>query len=276
MAQVRRTLPALPLFALVGLMIVLPLLLTAALAFTEFSGLAAPRWDGLGRFRAVFNDDVFWRALRNSAWFLAVTLPLRALLAWLSALLLRAPAPALAPTLIPDTAYALVALWVFNPLYGPLNVMLSALGWAGPGWLGEVSAAPWVFVLMAALQMGEAHLIARAALRAIAPELIEAARLDGAGAFALTRHVRWPLVRDGLALALARDAVLLSAWTLVPTLLLTGGDPYYSTLFLPLHALRTSVDFMRFGEGAVITLVQWLLLLPVLMPAARQLAVRDA
>ncbi len=263
---------ALPLIALGMLMIVAPAFVTITLAFTDFNGFSPLQWDGFGRILDVLQAPIFRKALRNTVWFLALTIPLRAGMAWAAACLGGSRGVVLLPTLIPDAAYALAFTWIFNPMYGPVNQLLDVLGISGPGWLGEVGAAPWVFVAMAGLQMGESYLIAGVSLRSIPVEQIEAARLEGAGESALVRWVRWPALRGWFALALARDAVLLSTWTLAPTIQMTGGDPVYSTLFLPLHAFRTTVDFLRFGDGAVITLVGWLMVLPVLLGAAALLS----
>ena len=272
--KIRRPIPpaafAMPLITLVLLMIFAPALLTICMAFTEFNGLAPPRWSGLTNLVLVLRDPIFATALSNTVWFIALAVPLRIGVAWLAAMLLDGRSASgrraglLLPTLIPDAAYALAWTWIANPLYGPLNHALALFGIAGPGWLGELHSAPWVFVMMAVLQTGETFVVASAALRGSSPALIEAARLDGAGNIALLRWVHWPELRDWVGLTLARDTVLVMTWTLVPTQLMTGGDPIYSTMFLPLHAFRTSIDFLRFGDGALITLVMWsLTLLPI-------------
>jgi hypothetical protein len=64
---------------LVGLagLVFLPALVTLWLAFTEYDLLRAPDWIGLGNFRELWRDDVFWTAVRNSLGFIAWAVPIR-------------------------------------------------------------------------------------------------------------------------------------------------------------------------------------------------------
>ena len=133
------------------LLIVLPALLTLVLAFTEYDALSAPVWSGLDNFRTIFRRDIFWIAVRNSLAFVGLAVPLQLLGALLLALLLYQQRSgvrhyriaAYLPSVIPDVAYALIWLWLFNPLYGPLNKVLGAVGLPQPAWLvdADIDAA---------------------------------------------------------------------------------------------------------------------------------------
>ena len=90
-------------------------------------------------------DDLFRRSLRNSLMFIAAAVPLRLLGALLFALLLHPKFRGVSayrtgvylPTVVPDVAFALLALWIFNPLYGPLNLVLDSIGAPTPQWLTD-------------------------------------------------------------------------------------------------------------------------------------------
>ena len=56
-----------------------------------------------------------------------------------------------------------------------------------------------------------------------------------------------------------RDVILSFQWTFTPSFVMTGGDPYYSTLFLPLLIYEEAFDRFRFGPGSALMLLMFLL-----------------
>jgi multiple sugar transport system permease protein len=192
--------------------------------------------------------------------------PLRILGALGLALLLHRPrrgvsgyrAAVYVPTVIPDVAYALIWLWIFNPLFGPVNIALGALGLPLPGWLADAGTAKFPFVVMSVFQIGEGFVILLAALRGLPREYFDAGVMDGAGRFGLFRYLTLPLLLPWLLLLSFRDVILMFQWTFTPSLVMTGGDPYYSTLFLPLLIYEEAFDRFRFGPGSALMLVTFL------------------
>ena len=244
-------------------LVVAPALMTLALAFLYFDGVSAPQWWGLRNFQMFYRDPLERIAVFNSLFFTVLAVPLRVLGALGLALLMRRPqrgaglyrAAVFLPSVVPDVAYALIWLWVFNPLYGPVNLTLRALGLPAPGWLADPDTAKLVFVFMALFQIGEGFVVLLAGLQSVPDDLYDAAVVDGAGPGQLLARVTLPLLRPWLALLTARDLILSFVYPFVPSLLMTGGDPYYSTLFLPLLAFREAFGSLRFGMGAAITLI---------------------
>ena len=124
-------------------LVAVPALMSAGLAFTSYDALSPPVYVGLQNFRTLAADPLTSTALFNSLFFIALAVPLRMLGALGLALLLSRPrrgagtyrAGVYVPTVIPDIAYALIWLWIFNPLFGPVNLALEALGLPLPGWL---------------------------------------------------------------------------------------------------------------------------------------------
>ena len=220
-------------------------------------------WWGLRNFTMFTIDPLERIAIANSLTFTLLAVPLRLLGALGLALLLRRPrrglglyrAAVFLPTVIPDVAYALLWLWLFNPLYGPVNVLLRAAGLPAPAWLASTDSAKLVFVFMSLFQIGEGFVVLLAGLQSVPLELYDAAVVDGASAFSLFRYVTLPLISPWLILLAFRDLILSFVYPFTPSLLMTGGDPYYSTLFLPLLAFREAFGSLRFGMGSAITLV---------------------
>jgi ABC-type sugar transport system permease subunit len=92
-------------------------------------------------------------------------------------------------------------------------------------------------------------------LHSVPADYYDAAVVDGAGPLGLFRYITLPLISPWLILLAFRDLILSFVYPFTPALLMTGGDPYYSTLFLPLLAFRESFGSLRFGMGSTITLV---------------------
>lgn len=243
-----------------------PALLSFALAFASYDALGAPQWVGLANFTEAFRDIRLGAAIRNSAFFIALAVPLRLLGALLLALLLNRPfrgvgayrAAVYLPTVIPDAAYALIWLWIFNPVFGPLNLVLGALGLPAPGWLADPATAKLVFVGMSLFQIGEGFVILLAGLKSIPQEYYESALVAGGSRWQAFFYITAPLLLPWLALLTFRDVIHSFQYTFTHAFLMTGGDPYYSTLFMPLLVYEEAFDRFRFGVGSAVMLLMFL------------------
>ena len=245
-------------------LVVGPALGTFVLATLEWDLVGTPRFVGLGNVRTLLDDRVFPIALRNSLTYAAISVPIRVVAAVaLASLLWRrrrgtgtARAAVLLPSLVPDVALAVAWLWILNPLYGPLNLLLSAAGLPTPSWLTEPSVARWAIVLIGVFQLGEGFAIALAARRSVPRELEETAAAAGAGPWATFLRVVLPAMGPALLLLAARDTVVGLQATLVPALIVTdGGPPPYATTYLPVFAYREAFEYLRFGTAATATAV---------------------
>ena len=152
-ARPRRQLPSGALAApyVVGIVVLLlvPAAAAVLLAFTEYYGFAAPSFTGGDNFRRAWDDELFRTSLGNVALIALVAVPLRLVLAAGAALLLETRSRTSSagrtatylPSVVPDAAWALLWLWLLNPLYGPLPALLGAIGVGSPGFLTEPAAA---------------------------------------------------------------------------------------------------------------------------------------
>lgn len=244
-------------------LVLLPALVALALAFASWDGLSAPTWRGFRTFGEVFENHLFWTAARNSALFVLLAIPLRLLGALGLALLLRQRRRGIGfyrmsvflPTVVPDVAYALIWLWIFNPLYGPLNISLKALGLMQPAWLADAHTALLAIVIMSLFQIGEGLVVLLTGLSGIPDDYYQSASLDGANRWQRFRHITLPLLMPWLLLLTLRDVILSAQGTFTPAYLMTGGGPYYATLFMPLLMYLEAFDGMRFGHASAIMLL---------------------
>jgi len=249
------------------LLVALPAALTFYIAFTRYNGIDPPVFTGWENVRLLSRDPLFWVALINSLLFILLAVPLRLLGALGLALLYSRPRRAIGfyraavylPTVIPETAYALIWLWILNPFYGPLNALLRALGLPAPSWLVDPSWAPLAIVLVMFFQLGEGFVILLAALRHIPSEVYDAARVDGANGWQIFESITLPLLTPWLVLLSARDIALSFQNTFTPAYVMTRGGPYYSTFYAALLTFETAFDGLRFGQAAALMLIVFIL-----------------
>jgi multiple sugar transport system permease protein len=249
-----------------GLVLVaVPAALTLGMAFTEYDALSSPDWVGTENFGRIFDDAIFREALVNSLWFIALVVPLRLLVALAVGLLVSRPRRGVGlvrtavtlPTFIPEIAYALLWLWILNPLYGPLAALLSAVGLPGGEMLISSTGARASIALMSLFTVAEAIVVVAAVRSEIPDEHYETAALEGARPTFTFRTLTLPLLAPALALLAARDVALTFQASFVPALIVTKGGPIYDTTFLPLHTYNTAFEFLRFGEAAAMTVVMF-------------------
>lgn len=247
----------------VVLLILVPLIVTVGYAFTDATGLNEPSFNGLANLDRLRRDPFLPAAVEASLVHVALAVPLRLLVATSLGLLLAAPRPGgrlyraavYLPTVIPDLALSLVALWFFNPLHGPANRLLGLVGLPQPLWLSTPWGARWAVVLMLLLPIGEAFLVVLVSRRQVPARLYDAAALEGYGPFGQLRHVTLPLIAPILVLLAIRDTILTLQVNVVPAYLLTDGRPQQATLYLPLHVYDTAFEFSSVGYGSLLTLV---------------------
>lgn len=264
----------------VGVLVVVPSLMTLGLSFTDYDAVSAPRFAGLGNFRRLVSDHRFATALWNSTMFAAIAVPLRVGVALGVALLLAPPrrgagtyrAGVYLPTVVPDIAFALLWLWVFNPLYGPVAGAVRALGGSGASWLLTPWGARMSIVIMSLFQIGEAFVVILAVRREIPDDIYEVCAVEGASRVMIFTRVTLPLLAPTLALLAARDVVFSLQSTFVPALVLTEGGPKLATTFLPLYTYSNAFEFLRFGYASAMTMTMFAT--AVLMVGAQYLVLR--
>ena len=264
---------AAPFLAGVTALVLVPAFGSLAMSLSEWDLVRPPRFVGVANFRELVDDPVFRIALRNSLLYVAAAVPLRLLGALVLALVLHrrgrlraaGRVAVLVPSVLPDAAYALVWLWILNPLYGPLNLVLGAAGLPTPAWLSQATPARWAVVIMGAFQLGEGALIALIARGRVPQELHEIAAIDGAGRWSRFLRVTLPVMAPALLLIVARDTILSLQATFAPALIVTeGGPPPYATTYLPLFVFRNAFEYLRYGYASAATVVMLLLTASVL------------
>ena len=184
-----------------------PILATLAISFTKWDLLRAPQLVGFDNFVALASDDRFLKALRNTAFYTVVSVPLGMVIALLIALALNQTIRGIAwirtayflPVVTSTIAIALVWQWIYSPDSGLLNQVLGVFGIAPQRWLSDPTLAMPSIVAMSVWQgLGTDVIIFLAGLQAIPTELLDAASVDGAGRWARFRNIVLPLLTPSI------------------------------------------------------------------------------
>ena len=252
-----------------------PAVATLALSFAEYDLIRPATWVGLDNYVELVNDDIFRRALVNTLVFAAIATPLRILVALGLALLLHrssrgvgtSRAVVMLPSAVPEIAYGLLWLWLFNPIYGPVNTFLTLGGEGGltmlgrtpPAWLTDPNSARAAIIVISLFTVGEMFFILLVVRQSLPREVYELATIENATAWDVVRRVTLPLLTPVLVLLLLRDTILSLQLNFVPALVVTGGGPPpYATTYLSLFVYRNGFEYLRYGYAAAATAVMLL------------------
>jgi len=264
------------------ILVVLPTLVTIGIAFTEYNSVGSLDFAGGQNFIAMFQSAYVRIGLKNSLIFLVLAVPLRVFGALILALLLRDDqrgfgvfrSAVYLPTVIPGVAYALVWLWIFNPIYGPLNGILTLVGLPALEWLSDPNLARIAMVILISFQLGEGFVILLAGLQTIPRSYYESAKVDGAGRLQMFKLITLPLLTPWLLLLTFRDIAVSLQATFTASYVITYGGPYYATTFLPLLIYEIAFDFLDFGMAAAVMLFAYVCLAMLMWGILNILAAR--
>ena len=274
-----------PALGLIGIFFVVPVVAGLLLSFTDFDIYAigdpgTARFVGLGNYARILTDREFWGALRNTMIFVLVGGPLSVLTSLGAALLVNARVVRwksafrvilFSPFVTTLVAVAIVWRYLYHPQYGFIDYVLRRFGLPAVDWLGDPHwAMPAIILFSVWKTFGYNMLIFVAGLQNIPEELHEAARIDGAGAWARFRHVTVPGL--GPTFLLVGVTTMISQFQLfAEPYVMTQGGPLRSTVSLILLMYEQGFRWWRLGYAAALAFI---LLLLVLLGTLVQLRVQ--
>jgi multiple sugar transport system permease protein len=228
---------------------------------------------GLANFTALFQDRIFRQALRNTLIFAVASQVLAMMLGQITALVLmrgfRGKAIArvmlMLPWAVPIALGSLGWKWMFDSLYSVINWTLRAFHILGPGqwpqWLGTpLLAMISIIVVHAWKSFPFISVIILGAMTSVPEDIIDAAKVDGAGFLRQTFQISVPIIAPIVSVGVIFGTVF--AFTDMSVVwLLTKGGPINSTHVLGSYAFQVGISSGDIGQGAAISLF----LVPILM-----------
>jgi len=254
----------LPALALVIGMIYFSIGYTGWVSALDWNGfiLSPAEFVGWDNYTAMLGDPVFWTAIWHTVVFFVVTFAVQTAIGFTFAAIMHSRihlAPVykvviFIPTVLAPATMAPVFRLIFDA-NGTFNTFLEAIGLGALAqpWLAEGGTAMAVVMLVTIWQWtGLTFILFYAAMSQIEPEILEAARVDGASNLRTLRSIVWPMCR-GTTIALATLGVIGALKTFDVPYLVTKAGPNHATEFLGTYIYQTMVQEKHFGYAAAIS-----------------------
>jgi multiple sugar transport system permease protein len=256
-----------------------PLVMSAYLSLTHYDLLSPPRWVGLANYRYLFGEDPqAWPAVKNTLWFIAVSVPLSVLFAFGIAMMVSRARYGggffrtvfYLPALAPPVAATLGFVYLLNPVTGPVNSGLAKLGIEGLLWFQSPTWSKPSLVLLALWGVGNVMIIFLAAILDVPRQLYESAELDGAGPLQRLLWVTLPSVSPVILFSVVLGVIYgLQYFTqaFVAASIASGqasaagegatnlGYPEDSTLFYPVLLYNYAFRYFQMGYASAVAMV---------------------
>lgn len=240
--------------------LVVPLLFSLYLSFHDWNGPSfqnAP-FIGTENYQFMFGDERFWNALKNSAYYTLLAVPIGMVVSLGLAVLMNLKLHGSAffrtlffmPVVSSWVAVSVVWITLLDPNAGLLNYILSFVGIAPINWLGDPNTAMLAIVVVATWKgAGFSMVIWLAGLQAVPRELREAAAIDGAGAWQSFRYITLPLLAPTTFFLLI-TGVIGSFQVFSPVYVMTKGGPLGSTDVVVFRIFQRAFQEFKMGYAS--------------------------
>ncbi len=238
-----------------------PLISSLVMSLYEMRGFQSRIFVGLGNFTDLFGDPIFWKSLRNTAYFAIGTLTLQLPIALLLAILLNSKfvkgknvlrLAFFAPVLVAGVFVAIIFNLVYDQRAGLVNQEFVIFG-KEIGWLNEEKYVMPAVILTGVWQWAGFNMIYfLAGLQGIRQELYEAAAVDGANWWQAFIHVTLPSLRPVIAFVFVVSMIGSLQLFDLPYILTNGGEPADAGSTIVMYLYKNGFQFMRLGYAATI------------------------
>ncbi len=244
---------------------IFPTLRVFQLSFTDAPLIGGGNFIGLENYKRLMGDFLFWKSLRNTGYFVLLTVIPNTLFGLMFALMVvrlkRFRSLALAAFFLPNmltvSVVTIIWQWLLNSQFGVFNLLLDSkfAVFSSPDW-----AMPMIAFITIWWTVGFNMLLFIAGLQAIPKEYYEAASIDGATGnqifFGITWPLLWPITALVLTLQLiAQLKIFDQVW------LTTRGGPFNSTIVMLQFVYREAFQNFRGGYASAISIVLFLIIM---------------
>ncbi|CDM62149.1 MULTISPECIES: carbohydrate ABC transporter permease [Rhizobium] len=252
---------------LFGVVIIVASIETIWVSLFEWDGVGVKQWVGLANYVQLLNDPQFYISLKNNLIWLAMFM-LAPPLGLALALLLNQPIRGMrimkslffVPLVLASVTVGVVFTWVYDPSFGLLSLIFGYFGASAPALLSDEHFVTFA-VVVAALwpQVAFCLVLFLAGLNNLSEDLIGAGRVDGARGWPMLFHVVLPQLREVSFIALAVTVIgALRSFDMVAVM--TSGGPFGSSTVLAYQMYEQSIFSYRFGYGAAIATVLFVIM----------------
>ena len=266
-----------PALLVIAVFFFLPIVAALLISLTDFdiyglADLANLRFVGFGNYLKLLQNPLFWQALGNTLYFVAVGVPLSIGASLGAALLLHSRlarfkpffrTALFAPVVTTLVAVAVIWRYMFNTRYGLLNYALGGLGIDPIDWLGDPHWAMPAIILFAVWKnFGYNMIIFLAGLQSIPEELYEAARIDGASVWRQFASVTLPMLSPVVMLV---GILTIAGYfqLFAEPYVMTQGGPLQSTVSVLYFMYEEGFKWWNLGSASAVAFILFLLIFAV-------------
>jgi multiple sugar transport system permease protein len=267
----------LPTFTLLGLFIAYPFLRGILLSVTDARVGVPGKWVGFDNFARLASDPIFHAVVRNTILYTFVTTIFKLVLGlWLAILLNRefkfkafTRAFILLPFIVPTVLACFAWKWMFDPTMSVVNWALWQLNLMSLGrpiqWLGDGDMAMVSIVIINVWRGIPFFAISlMAGLQTIAPDLQEAAAIDGAKPWQRFFYITWPLLLP-VTMVVVLFSVIQTFADFQIVEVMTGGGPANATHLFATYAYQLAIRAGQLSQGAAVSLAMFPILFSIVI-----------
>jgi multiple sugar transport system permease protein len=264
-----------PAMGVIGIFFVIPVLAAFVLSFTDFDIYALGNWEyirfiGFQNYVRIMETPLFWKALKNTFYFVLVGGPLSVTVSLGTALMLNSKLAKFKsfyrtvyflPVVSSLIAVAIIWRYLYHPAHGILNYLLTQFGIAPIDWLGNPDIAMPAIIIMAVWKnFGYNMLIFIAGLQNISEDLYEAAHLDGASWWQQFKEITIPMLKPTTVFVVMITIIGYFQLFAEPYIMTQGG-PLNSTTSIVLLMYEQGFRWWSMGYAAAIAFVLFIIIL---------------
>lgn len=252
---------------LFGVVIILASIETVWVSFFEWDGVGPKQWVGLANYAQLIDDPQFYVSLKNNLIWLAMFM-LAPPIGLALALMLNQPIRGMrimkslffVPLVLASVTVGVVFTWVYDPTFGLLSLVFGLFGATAPALLSDEHLVTFAVVIAALWpQIAFCLVLFLAGLNNLSEDLIGAGRVDGARGWPMLFHIILPQLREVSFIALAVTVIgALRSFDMVAVM--TSGGPFGSSTVLAYQMYEQSIFSYRFGYGAAIATVLFVIM----------------
>ena len=245
--------PALLIYIII---IVFPGIYSVVLSLFEWNGVAEKRFVGLANYVKLFtNDDIFRIALKNNVIWIVLTVCITVVLALILALVLNGKFTGRIvyrsifyfPYMLSWIVIGIIWKWMYNPNFGMINTFLGAVGLDSlkGSYLSNPKIALYCIFAAALWQgLGQPMLYFLAGLQTMSSDVLEAARIDGAGKINLFIRIIVPMLKETFVIVLATQIIAsMKVYDII--YVMTDSGPANSTQTLATYMYNQTFSYKK-------------------------------
>ncbi|MCK9401253.1 MAG: sugar ABC transporter permease [Bacteroidales bacterium] len=239
-----------------------PVVFSIILTFFNWNIISPMEWNGLGNWKHVISDRLFWKSILNTLKFLAVHIPLQIIIALALAEVLNQKirfrgffrAAFFMPVVISGVVVTIMWQQLLGYENGIINRLLVSVGLGKVGWLTDPDVAMISIALMATWKnVGLYVILFLVGLQTVPKQYYEAADLEGASHWQKFTRITIPMINPTIFMVMVLST--LGGFSLfIEPYIMTGGGPMNSTLSAVLYIYKEAFEYYHMGYSATLGL----------------------